>query len=280
MESKNVKSGVYYMLNEFSRTEMLIGKAALEKLSRSKVAVFGIGGVGSFVVEGLARAGVGGFVLIDGDSVSLTNINRQIHATRKALGQPKVEVMRDRVLDINPAVEAVIHKTFYLPEKARDLIKPDYDYIVDATDTVTAKIDLVLNAKRLGIPVISSMGAGNKLDPMKFAVADIYETSVCPLARVMRRELRKRGIKDLKVVYSKEEPLQPYEIENDEDKNAHGHPAGEAPHAARRRVPGSISFVPSVAGLLIASEVVKDLTVLGDGSPVPVRRNRPLVPEG
>lgn len=248
------------MHNEFYRTEMLIGKAALEKLARSKVAVFGIGGVGSFAVEGLVRAGVGGLALVDGDSVSLTNINRQIHATRKTIGKPKVEVMRDRILDINPGVAVVAHKTFYLPEKARELIKPDYDYIVDAVDTVTAKIDLVVNAKRLGIPVISSMGAGNKLDPMKFAVADIYETSVCPLARVMRRELRKRGIKDLKVVYSKEEPLKPLEIEKTGDETAFGCPAGAArPHAAHRRVPGSISFVPPVAGLLIAAEVVKDL---------------------
>ncbi|MFX4262773.1 tRNA threonylcarbamoyladenosine dehydratase [Pelotomaculum propionicicum] len=248
------------MLNEFSRTEMLIGKAALEKLARSRVAVFGIGGVGSFVVEGLARAGVGGFVLVDDDCVSLTNINRQIHATRKTLGKPKVEVMRDRVLDINPRAEVILHKTFYMPENARELVRTDYSYIVDAVDTVTAKIDLVVSAKRLGIPVISSMGAGNKLDPTKFEIADLYETSICPLARVMRRELRKRGVKDLKVVYSKEEPLKPLETEDAGCETILlSESAADGPEVVRRQVPGSISFVPSVAGLLIAAEVVKDL---------------------
>lgn len=248
------------MLNEFSRTEMLIGKAALEKLARSKVAVFGIGGVGSFVVEGLARAGVGGFVLVDDDCVCLTNINRQIHATRKTLGKPKVKVMRDRVLDINPRAEVIVHKTFYMPENARELVSPEYNYIVDAVDTVTAKIDLVVSAKRLDIPVISSMGAGNKLDPTKFEIADIYETSICPLARVMRRELRKRGVKDLKVVYSKEEPLKPLETDDASCKTNCVCPAGTTRSCTvRRQVPGSISFVPSVAGLLIAAEVVRDL---------------------
>ncbi|MDD4333985.1 MAG: tRNA threonylcarbamoyladenosine dehydratase [Desulfotomaculaceae bacterium] len=233
------------MLSEFSRTEMLVGKAALEKLARSRVAVFGIGGVGSFIVEGLVRAGVGSFMLVDNDCISLTNINRQIHATRKTLGKPKVEVMRDRIFDINPRAEVAAHKMFYMPENAQELVKPDFDYIVDAVDTVTAKIDLVVNAKRQDIPVISSMGAGNKLDPTKFAIADIYDTSICPLARVMRRELRKRGVKDLKVVYSKEEPLKPLET-------------GDNDCVTSVR-PGSISFVPSVAGLLIAAEVVKDL---------------------
>ncbi len=250
------------MLKEFSRTEMLIGKAALEKLNRSRVAVFGIGGVGSFAVEGLVRAGIGSFVLVDSDSVDLTNINRQIHATRKTLDKPKVEVMRDRILDINPRVEVAIHKTFYLPEKARALVKPDYDYIVDAVDTVTAKIDLVVNAKQLGIPVISSMGAGNKLDPMKFTIADIYETSVCPLARVMRRELRKRGIKDLKVVYSREQPLKPLTTEDDGCEINAPHECPDEPGDHRRRIPGSISFVTSVAGLLLAAGVVKDLITL------------------
>lgn len=248
------------MPNEFSRTEMLIGKEALEKLARSRVAVFGIGGVGSFVVEGLARAGVGRLVLVDDDCICLTNINRQIHAARSALGKPKAEVMRDRVLDINPGAEVVVHKTFYTPENARELLKPDYDYIVDAVDTVTAKIDLVVNAKALGVPVISSMGTGNKLDPVKFETADIYETSVCPLARVMRRELRKRGIKELKVVYSREEPLKPLETDDTGcETSMRSGSAADGPGVVRRQVPGSISFVPSVAGLLIAAEVVKDL---------------------
>jgi tRNA A37 threonylcarbamoyladenosine dehydratase len=251
------------MLNEFSRTELLIGKEALEKLARSKVAVFGIGGVGSFTVEGLARAGVGRFVLVDDDCICLTNINRQLHATRKTVGKPKVEVMRDRILDINPRAEVVVHKIFYMPENAQELVKPDCDYIVDAVDTVTAKIDLVVNAKEQGIPVMSSMGAGNKLDPVKFEIADIYDTSVCPLARVMRRELRKRGIKDLKVVYSKEEPLKPLEIEDASCETNCICPAGTTRSCTvRHQVPGSISFVPSVAGLLIAAEVVKDLIAL------------------
>lgn len=248
------------MPNEFSRTEMLIGKEALEKLARSRVAVFGIGGVGSFVVEGLARAGVGRLVLVDDDCICLTNINRQIHAARSTLGKPKAEVMRDRVLDINPGAEVVVHKTFYTPENARELVRPDYDYIVDAVDTVTAKIDLVVNARALGVPVISSMGTGNKLDPSRFETADIYETSVCPLARVMRRELRKRGIKELKVVYSREEPLKPLETDDTGcEINMHSECAADGPGVVRRQVPGSISFVPSVAGLLIAAEVVKDL---------------------
>lgn len=251
------------MLNVFSRTEMLIGIVALEKLARSRVAVFGIGGVGSFVVEGLARAGVSRFVLVDDDCICLTNINRQIHATRKTLGRPKVEVMRERVLDINPCAEVVIYKTFYMPENADGLVTPDYDYIVDAVDTVTAKIDLVVNARRQGIPAISSMGTGNKLDPAKFEIADIYDTSVCPLARVMRRELRKRGVRDLKVVYSKEEPLKPLETEDAScETNCVSHEDTAGPSTGRRRVPGSISFVPSVAGLLIAAEVVKDLIAL------------------
>lgn len=248
------------MPNEFSRTEMLIGKEALEKLAHSRVAVFGIGGVGSFVVEGLARAGVGRFVLVDDDCVCLTNINRQIHATRRTLGKPKASVMRDRVLDINPGAEVVVHKTFYTPENARELVKPDYDYIVDAVDTVTAKIDLVINARALDIPVISSMGTGNKLDPAKFEIADIYDTSVCPLARVMRRELRKRGVAELKVVYSREEPLKPLGTDDtDGEISMRSGGATDEPGVVRRQVPGSISFVPSVAGLLIAAEVVKNL---------------------
>ncbi len=248
------------MLNEFSRTELLIGKEALQKLAQSRVAVFGIGGVGSFVVEGLVRAGVGKFVLVDDDCICLTNINRQLHATRKTVGKPKVEVMRDRILDINPAAEVVAFQTFYMPEHARELVKPDYDYIVDAIDTVTAKIDLVVNARQQGIPIISSMGTGNKLDPTKFKIADIYNTSVCPLARVMRRELRKRGVSDLKVVYSQEEPIRPVETEESSCQVNCICPKGATRSCTvRRQVPGSISFVPSVAGLLLAGEVIKDL---------------------
>ncbi|MFA4885483.1 MAG: tRNA threonylcarbamoyladenosine dehydratase [Desulfotomaculaceae bacterium] len=248
------------MLNEFSRTELLIGKKALLKLARSKVAVFGIGGVGSFAVEGLVRAGVGKFVLVDDDCICLTNINRQLHATRKTVGKPKVEVMRDRILDINPAVEVVALQTFYMPEHAPELVKPDYDYIVDAIDTVTAKIDLVVNAKQQGIPIISCMGAGNKLDPTKFKIADIYDTSACPLARVMRRELRKRGVSDLKVVYSQEEPIRPVETDESSCQVNCVCPKGTTRTCTvRRQIPGSISFVPSVAGLLLAAEVVKDL---------------------
>ncbi|MGE5328633.1 MAG: ThiF family adenylyltransferase [Deltaproteobacteria bacterium] len=231
------------MLNEFSRTELLIGRQALKKLGSSKIAVFGIGGVGSYVVEGLARAGIGKIVIIDKDNVDITNINRQLPATSKTIGRPKVEVMKERILEINPKAEVTAFQQFYLPETSVELINKDYDYIVDAVDTVTAKIDLVVKAKQNGIPVISCMGAGNKLDPTKFEVADIYKTSVCPLAKVMRQELRKRGIDSLKVVYSKESPIKPFEDES----------------SSRRQTPGSISFVPSVAGLIIAGEVIKDL---------------------
>jgi len=234
------------MLHQFSRTELLIGPAALEKLHHSKVAVFGIGGVGTFAVEGLVRSGVGKLVLVDDDVIALTNINRQLHATTKTVGQVKVEAMRDRVLEINPQAEVTIHRRFYLPETAEDLLSPDYDYIVDAVDTVTAKIDLVLRAKAMGIPIISAMGAGNKLDPTRFQVADIYQTSVCPLAKVMRKEMRARGVDALKVVYSPEQPIVPGQTEE----------AGRTP---AKKIPGSISFVTSVAGLIIASEVVKDL---------------------
>ncbi len=244
------------MLHEFSRTELLIGKTALERLKHSKVAIFGIGGVGTFVVEGLARSGVGHFVLIDDDKVCLTNINRQLIATHKTVGQPKVEVMRDRILDINPQAEVEIHKVFYLPEiaEAEGLIRSDMDYVVDAIDTISAKIDLVVRAKALGIPVISCMGAGNKLDPTRFEVADIFKTSVCPLSKVMRRELKKRGVDSLKVVYSREDPLPAQETDTSSC------PPDSAPKCIhRRKIPGSVSFVPSVAGLIIASEVIKDL---------------------
>ena len=222
------------MVNQFSRTELLIGKEAIEKLHNSKVAVFGIGGVGSFVVEGLARAGVGNFVLVDKDVVDLTNLNRQIIATRKTIGKPKVEVARERILDINPDANVEIHQEFFMPD-SEGILDNSIDYIVDAVDTVTAKIELVVRANKLNIPIISSMGTGNKLDPTRFEVSDIYKTSVCPLAKVMRKELKNREIKKLKVVYSKEEPKK---IQNP---------------------PASISFVPSVAGLIIAGEVIKDL---------------------
>lgn len=248
------------MLHQFSRTELLIGKEGLEKLKNSKVAVFGIGGVGSFVVEGLVRAGVGKFVLVDDDRICLTNINRQLHATRKTVGKYKVEVMKERILDINPKAEVETHQCFYMPDNAEELIKPDYDYVVDAVDTVTAKIDLVIRAQRMGIPVISCMGAGNKLDPTKFEVADIYKTQIDPLARVMRKELRQRGVKALKVVYSKEVPMDPIDTENASCKSNCICPPGTTRKCTvRHQIPGSISFVPSVAGLIIAGEVVKDL---------------------
>jgi len=248
------------MLHEFSRTELLIGKDALSKLADSKVAVFGIGGVGTFAVEGLIRAGLGKIVLVDDDCICLTNINRQIHATKKTVGKPKVEAMRERILEINPSVEVAIFQRFYMPETAEDLISDDYDYIVDAVDTVTAKIDLVVKAKEKNIPIISCMGAGNKLDPTKFEVADIYKTSVCPLAKVMRQELRKRGVDSLKVVYSKESPIKPLEDESSSCSENCICPKGTTRKCTvRHQIPGSISFVPSVAGLIIAGEVIKDI---------------------
>ncbi len=248
------------MLYEFSRTELLIGKKSVQKLNNSRVAIFGIGGVGTFAVEGLVRAGIGKFVLVDDDCICLTNINRQLHATRKTIGLPKVEVMRERILDINPKAEVITHQKFYLPECAEELIKADYDYIIDAIDTITAKIDLVEKANKMGIPIISSMGAGNKLDPTKFQVADIYATSVCPLAKVMRRELKKRGIQTLKVVFSTEEPVKPRETEDSSCNENCICPKESTRHCLKKRqLPGSISFVPSVAGLILAGEVVKDL---------------------
>lgn len=249
------------MQNEFSRTELLIGQEALQKLAAGRVAVFGIGGVGSYAVEGLVRTGVGKLVLVDNDCVCITNLNRQLHATHKTVGKPKVEVMRDRILDINPRAEVEIYQQFYMPELAEELVRSDYDYIIDAIDTVTAKIDLVVQAQKKGIPIISSMGAGNKLDPSRFEISDIYATSVCPLAKVMRKELRKRGVDALKVVYSKEEPLSPMGSEESDPGNDCIYSSGTVPHQSRRRqVPGSIAFVPSVAGLIIAAEVIKDLT--------------------
>lgn len=248
------------MLNQFSRTELLLGNAAMEKLQKSRVAVFGIGGVGGYVCEALVRSGVGAFDLIDDDKVCLTNLNRQIIATRKTVGQYKAEVMKNRILEINPDVDVRIHKCFFLPENAQDFHFEEYDYIVDAVDTVTAKIELVLKAKEQNVPIISCMGAGNKLDGSQFKVADIYKTKVCPLAKVMRRELKKRGVKKLKVVYSEEKPIRPID---DMAISCRTHcicpPGAKHKCTDRRDIPGSTAFVPSMAGLLIAGEVVKDL---------------------
>ena len=238
------------MLDQFSRTELLLGKAAVEHLSECRVAVFGIGGVGGYVCEALARSGVGAFDLIDNDKVCLSNINRQIIATTKTVGEYKTDVMKDRILDINPDAEVNTYKCFFLPENASDFPFDKYDYVVDAIDTVTAKIELVMQCQKTGVPIISSMGAGNKLDPTQFRVADIYKTKMDPLAKVMRRELKKRGVTKLKVVYSEEEPISPAESEPQSN--------------GRRSTPGSTAFVPSVAGLIIASEVIKDLTGMRD----------------
>ena len=248
------------MLTQFSRTELLFGKEAMDKLAGSKVAVFGIGGVGGYVCEALVRSGVGAFDLIDDDKVCLTNLNRQIIATRSTVGKYKTDVMRERMLDINPKVNVEVHKCFFLPENADDFPWDSYDYVVDAVDTVTAKIALVMKCKEKNIPIISSMGAGNKLDGSQFKVADIYKTKVCPLAKVMRRELKKRGVKKLKVVYSEEIPTRPIE---DMAISCRNHcicpPGAEHKCTERRDIPGSVAFVPSVAGLIIAGEVAKDL---------------------
>ncbi len=248
------------MLTQFSRTELLFGKEAMDKLAGSKVAVFGIGGVGGYVCEALVRSGIGAFDLIDDDKVCLTNLNRQIIATRSTVGKYKTDVMRDRMLDINPNVEVEVHKCFFLPENADDFPWDSYDYVVDAVDTVTAKIALVMKCKEKNIPIISSMGAGNKLDGSQFKVADIYKTKVCPLAKVMRRELKKRGVKKLKVVYSEEIPTRPIEdMAISCRNNCICPPGAEHKCTERRDIPGSVAFVPSVAGLIIAGEVAKDL---------------------
>ncbi|MCQ1528505.1 tRNA threonylcarbamoyladenosine dehydratase [Lutispora saccharofermentans] len=248
------------MLNEFSRTELLLGKEAMERLQKASVAVFGIGGVGSFCVEALARSGIGSFILIDDDKVCLTNINRQLIATRKTVGKHKVEVMKDRIQEINPRAKVEIHQTFYTEDNADKFDFSGCSYIVDAIDTVSAKLTLIQRAKAAGVPVISCMGAGNKLDPTRFEVADIYETSVCPLAKVMRHELRKRNIQSLKVVYSREVPITPMDDEANSCKhNCICPPDTKRKCTVRRQVPGSISFVPSVAGLILAGEVIKDL---------------------
>ncbi len=249
------------MLNQFSRTELLFGKEAMDKLQNSRVAVFGIGGVGGYVCEALVRSGVYHFDLIDDDQVCLTNLNRQIVATRKTVGQYKAEVMRDRMLEINPDVDVTVHKCFFLPENADEFPFDQYDYVVDAVDTVTAKIELVMKAREKGVPIISSMGAGNKLDASAFRVADIYQTRVDPLARVMRREMKKRGVKKLKVVYSEEQPKRPIEDMAISCRNHCICPPGAKHKCTERRdIPGSTAFVPSVAGLIIAGEVIKDLT--------------------
>jgi len=248
------------MLTQFSRTELLLGKETMDRLANARVAVFGVGGVGGYVCEALVRSGVGAFDLIDDDKVCLTNLNRQIIATRKTVGKYKVDVMRERILDINPDAQVRDHKCFFLPENADEFPFEEYDYVVDAVDTVTAKIALVLKAKEAGVPIISSMGAGNKLDGSQFRVADIYKTKVCPLAKVMRRELKKRGIKDLKVVYSEEIPTRPVEDMAISCRTNCICPPGAAHKCTERRdIPGSVAFVPSVAGLIIAGEVVKDL---------------------
>lgn len=233
------------MVHQFSRTELLIGTENMERLKKARVAVFGIGGVGGYTVEALARSGVGTLDLIDPDRVCLTNLNRQIYATHKTIGQYKADVAKERILEIYPDAVVNIYKTFYLPDTANQFTFSDYDYIVDAIDTVTGKLELVEQAAKANVPIISSMGAGNKMDSTAFEVTDIYKTSVCPLAKVMRRELKKRGITKLKVVYSKEKPLVP--VKNSEECSQ------------KRQIPGSNAFVPSVAGLIIAGEVIKDL---------------------
>ena len=249
------------MLNQFSRTQLLLGQEGMARLSQKRVAVFGIVGVGGYVCEALVRSGIGAFDLIDDDKVCLTNLNRQIIATRKTVGQYKVEVMRDRMLEINPDAKIDIHKCFFLPENADTFPFHEYDYVVDAVDTVTAKIELILRSQKAQVPVISAMGAGNKLDAGRLKIADIYETRVCPLARVMRRELKKRHVKSLKVVYSDEQPIRPSE---DMSISCRSHcicpPGAQHKCTERRDIPGSTAFVPAAAGLLMAGEIVKDLS--------------------
>lgn len=249
------------MLNQFSRTQLIYGKEAMEKLNRSRVAVFGIGGVGGYTVEALIRSGVGAVDLIDDDKVCLTNLNRQLYATRKTVGQYKVDVASQRIADINPDAVVRTYKTFYTPETADQFDFTQYDYVVDAIDTVVGKLALVMQAKAAGTPIICSMGAGNKVDPTAFEVTDIYKTSVCPLAKVMRTELRKRKVKSLKVVYSKELPVTPVDDMAISCRTNCICPPGTARTCTQRRqVPGSNAFVPSVVGLIIAGEVIKDLT--------------------
>lgn len=242
------------MQNQFSRTQLLLGRESMERLQKARVAVFGVGGVGGYTVEALARSGVGTLDLIDDDKVCFSNLNRQIIATHKTIGRLKVEVAKERVLEINPDAVVNSYPTFYLPETAGQFDFTQYDYVVDAIDTVSGKLMLVEQAKAAGVPIISSMGAGNKLDPTAFKVTDIYKTNVCPLAKVMRRELKKRGIDKLKVVYSEEMPLTPLEEEDEATLVPE-----DSTHAKRRQTPGSTAFVPSVVGLIIAGEVIKDI---------------------
>lgn len=249
------------MLNSFSRTELLLGKEAMKIIKSSTVAVFGIGGVGSYTVEALARCGVGKLVLVDDDNVCLTNINRQLLATTKTVGRPKVEVMKDRILEISPHTKVDIFQEFYSEETSEKLLSAEYSYVADAIDTISGKIDLVARCKQLGVPIICSMGAGNKLDPTKFTVSDIFKTTIDPIAKVMRKELRKRNIDSLKVVYSTEEPIK---IEQECDASCKVNcicpPGSQRTCSTKRQIPGSISFVPSVVGLIMAGEIIKDLT--------------------
>ncbi len=247
-------------LHAFSRTELLVGADALERLKHVRIAVFGIGGVGGYAVEALARSGVGAIDLIDDDRICLTNLNRQLHALRNTIGKYKVDVAKERILQIHPDCQVQVHHMFYMPETADQLDFSAYDYLIDAVDTVTAKIDLAVRANQLHIPIISAMGAGNKMDPTAFEVTDIYETSVCPLARVIRYELRKRGVPNLKVVYSKEKPIAPKEDMAASCRTNCVCPPGTARKCTQRRaIPGSNAFVPSVVGLILAGEVIKDL---------------------
>lgn len=252
------------MLNQFSRTQLLLGQDGMDRLANARVAVFGVGGVGGFTVEALARSGVGTIDLIDDDKVCLTNINRQIIALRSTVGKYKVDVAAERLRDINQNIQVNTYKTFYMPDTAHQFDFSQYDYVVDAIDTITGKLELVMQAYKAGTPIICSMGAGNKLDPTAFRVADIYKTSVDPLARVMRHELRKRGIKKLKVVYSEEPPMRPIEDMASSCRTNCICPPGAARKCTERRdIPGSNAFVPSVVGLIIAGEVIKDLSGVG-----------------
>ncbi|MCI6326703.1 MAG: tRNA threonylcarbamoyladenosine dehydratase [Clostridiales bacterium] len=252
------------MLNQFSRTQLLLGQDGMDRLANARVAVFGVGGVGGFTVEALARSGVGAIDLIDDDKVCLTNINRQIIALRSTVGKYKVDVAAERLHDINQNIQVNTYKTFYMPDTAHQFDFSQYDYVVDAIDTITGKLELVMQAHKAGTPIICSMGAGNKLDPTAFRVADIYKTSVDPLARVMRHELRKRGIKKLKVVYSEEPPMRPVDdMASSCRTNCICPPGAEHKCTERRDIPGSNAFVPSVVGLIIAGEVIKDLSGVG-----------------
>lgn len=262
-QAQKSKGGAF-MVDRFARSRLLLGEENMARLAKAKVAVFGIGGVGGYVAEALARTGVGSFLLVDDDKVCLTNINRQIIATEETLGRYKVDVMRERIRKISPDAQVDVRKCFFLPENAHTFDLRGYSYVVDAVDTVTAKLEIVTLAKKWNIPVISCMGAGNKLDPTKFQVADIYQTSICPLARVMRRECKKRGIADLKVVYSTEPPVKLPEGATEDLEEAGGSacpPDTGHKRTKRRDAPGSVAFVPSVAGLIAAGEIIRDLTV-------------------